>query len=123
MTHDFTHNPLIIRLVDPKIGSIIKSIVFVGSLEDDMINELKKPSKTTFNTIRQLIADNNISSFDDLYKHLYDNTAEYAVGCEGQVAIILNECIYQSNFKIDFEINFMSCISRIIDTVKTNKIL
>lgn len=89
-----------------------------NDFQTQIINELKKPSKTTFNTIRQLIADNNVSSFDDLYKHLYDNTAEYAVGCEGQIAVILNECIYQSNFKIDFEINFMSCIARIIEWKK-----
>ena len=88
-----------------------------------IIDELKKPSSKTFNNIRQIIADNSISSFDDVYKCLYDNTSEYAIGCEGQIAIILNECIYQSNFKVDFEINFMSCISRIIETLKTNKIL
>lgn len=86
-----------------------------------IIDELKKPSSKTFNNIRQIIADNSISSFDDVYKCLYDNTSEYAVGCEGQIAIILNECIYQSNFKVDFEINFMSCISRIIETLKINK--
>jgi DNA polymerase III delta prime subunit len=86
-----------------------------------IIDELKKPSSKTFNTIRQIIADNNISSFDDVYKCLYDNTSEYAVGCEGQIAIILNECIYQSNFKVDFEINFMACISRIVETLKSNK--
>jgi len=86
-----------------------------NDFQTQIVNELKKPTKTTFNTIRQLIADNNVSSFDDLYKYLYDNTAEYAVGCEGQIAVILNECIYQSNFKIDFEINFMSCIARIIE--------
>jgi hypothetical protein len=56
-----------------------------------------------------------------VYKYLYDNDNHYAVGCEGQIALILNECIYQSNFKIDLEINFMSCISRIIETLKTNK--
>jgi replication factor C small subunit len=88
-----------------------------------IIDELKKPSSKTFNTIRQIIADNNISSFDDVYKYLYDNDNHYAVGCEGQIAIILNECIYQSNFKVDLEINFMSCISRIIEVLKTNKIL
>jgi replication factor C small subunit len=88
-----------------------------------IIDELKKPSSKTFNAIRQIIADNNISSFDDVYKYLYDNDNHYAVGCEGQIAIILNECIYQSNFKVDLEINFMSCISRIIDVLKTNKIL
>jgi DNA polymerase III delta prime subunit len=88
-----------------------------------IIDELKKPSSKTFNAIRQIIADNNISSFDDVYKYLYDNDNHYAVGCEGQIAIILNECIYQSNFKVDLEINFMSCISRIIEVLKTNKIL
>ena len=55
MTHDFTHNPLIIRLVDPKIGSIIKSIVFVGSLEDDMINELKKLSVSDIDEITNVL--------------------------------------------------------------------
>ena len=59
-----------------------------NDFQTQMVNELKKPSKTTFNTIRQLIADNNISSFDDLYKHLYDNTSEYAVGAEGQIAYL-----------------------------------
>jgi len=92
-----------------------------NDFQTQIINELKKPSKTTFNTIRQLIADNSVSSFDDVYKHLYDNTAEYAVGCEGQIAIILNECIYQSNFKIDFEINFCAGISRIIEVLLNNK--
>jgi hypothetical protein len=84
---------------------------------------LKKPSNKTFNAIRQIIADNNISSFDDVYKYLYDNDNHYAVGCEGQIAIILNECIYQSNFKIDLEINFCAGISKIIEVLKSNKYL
>jgi replication factor C small subunit len=109
-------------IVDNKL-TLPKLLNSNSDVNKQIIDELKKPSKTTFNTIRQLIADNNISSFDDVYKYLYDNDNHYAVGCEGQIAIILNECIYQSNFKIDFEINFMSCISRIIETLKTNRIL
>jgi replication factor C small subunit len=96
-------------------------LVSNNDFNKQIIDELKKPSNKTFNTIRQIIANNNISSFDDMYKYLYDNDNHYAVGCEGQIAVILNECIYQSNFKIDLEINFMSCISRIIETLKTNK--
>jgi replication factor C small subunit len=96
-------------------------LVSNNDFNKQIIDELKKPSNKTFNAIRQIIANNNISSFDDVYKYLYDNDNHYAVGCEGQIAIILNECIYQSNFKIDLEINFMSCISRIIETLKTNK--
>ena len=98
-------------------------LVSNNDFNKQIIDELKKPSNKTFNAIRQIIANNNISSFDDVYKYLYDNDNHYAVGCEGQIALILNEHIYQSNFKIDLEINFMSCISRIIETLKTNKIL
>jgi hypothetical protein len=85
------------------------------------LDELKKPSNKTFNNIRQIIADNDVSSFEDVYKHLYECTNEYAVGCEGQIAVIINECLYQSNFRVDLEINFMSAISRIIETLKLNK--
>jgi replication factor C small subunit len=109
-------------IVDNKL-TLPKTLSSNNDVNKQIIDELKKPSKTTFNAIRQLIADNDISSFDDTYKYLYDNSNHYAVGCEGQIAVILNECIYQSNFKVDFEINFMSCISRIIETLKTNKIL
>jgi replication factor C small subunit len=88
-----------------------------------IINELKKPSNKTFNNIRQIVADNDVSSFEDVFKHLYECTNEYAVGCEGQIAVIINECLYQSNFRVDLEINFCAGISRIIETLKTNKIL
>lgn len=90
-------------------------------VQSKILNELKKPTIKTFNNIRQIIADNDVSSFEDVFKHLYECTNEYAVGCEGQIAVIINECLYQSNFRVDLEINFMSAISRIIETLKLNK--
>jgi DNA polymerase III delta prime subunit len=90
-------------------------------VQSKILDELKKPTTKTFNNIRQIIADNDVSSFEDVFKHLYECTNDYAVGCEGQIAIIINECIYQSNFRVDLEINFMSAISRIIEVLKTNK--
>ena len=92
-------------------------------VQNKILNELKKPTTKTFNNIRQIIADNDVSSFEDVYKHLYTCTNEYAVGCEGQIAVIINECIYQSNFRVDLEINFMSSISRIVSILNQNKIL
>jgi len=91
------------------------------NVQSKILDELKKPSTKTFNNIRQIIADNDVSSFEDVFKHLYECTNEYAVGCEGQIAVIINECLYQSNFRVDLEINFMSAISRIIETLKLNK--
>jgi DNA polymerase III delta prime subunit len=90
-------------------------------VQSKILDELKKPTTKTFNNIRQIIANNDVSSFEDVFKHLYECTNDYAVGCEGQIAIIINECIYQSNFRVDLEINFMSAISRIIEVLKTNK--
>jgi DNA polymerase III delta prime subunit len=90
-------------------------------VQSKILDELKKPTTKTFNNIRQIIADNDVSLFEDVFKHLYECTNDYAVGCEGQIAIIINECIYQSNFRVDLEINFMSAISKIIEVLKTNK--
>ncbi len=90
-------------------------------VQSKILDELKKPSNKTFNNIRQIVADNDVSSFEDVFKHLYECTNEYAVGCEGQIAVIINECLYQSNFRVDLEINFCAGISRIIETLKLNK--
>jgi replication factor C small subunit len=92
-------------------------------VQEQILNELKKSNKQTFNNIRQIIADNDISSFEDIFKFLYENTNQFAVGCEGPIAVIINECLYQSNFKIDLEINFCAGISRIIEIIKQNKII
>jgi replication factor C small subunit len=66
-------------------------------------------------TIRQIIADSNVKDFEELYRNLFEYSSKYAPGKEGMVAIILNEHLYQANFRIDKEINVMSAIAKIID--------
>jgi replication factor C small subunit len=109
-------------VVDNKLV-IPSTLVKNEDVNSKIVDELKKPSNKTFNNIRQIIADNGVSLFEDIYKHLYDSTNQYAVGCEGQIAIIINEGLYQSNFKLDLEINFMASISKIIEIIKQNRIL
>jgi hypothetical protein len=46
---------------------------------------------------------------------LYDNASIYADGKEGMVAIYINEYSYQSNFRIDKEINAMALIAKLIE--------
>jgi hypothetical protein len=53
-----------------------------------------------------------------MFRFLYDEASKYAPGNEGQVSIILSEMQYQSNFRIDKEINLMSTISQILKTIK-----
>jgi len=68
-------------------------------------------------TIRQIIADSNVKDFEELYRALFEYAPKYAPGKEGSVAIILNEHLYQANFRIDKEINVMSAIAKIIEVI------
>ena len=68
-------------------------------------------------TIRQIIADSNVKDFEELYRNLFEYASKYAPGKEGSIAIILNEHLYQANFRIDKEINVMSAIAKILEVL------
>jgi len=84
-----------------------------------MLSVIKELSTSkNWKNIRQIIADSGVKDFEELYRFLFDNSSKYASDREGSVAIILNEHLYQANFRIDKEINIMSAISKIIETIK-----
>jgi len=83
-----------------------------------VLGELKKSSSKSLNSIRQIIATSDIDNFDDLYKFLYDRLDEYAKGNEGLIIINIEESMYHANFVLDKEINFISCIAKILETIK-----
>ena len=70
--------------------------------------------KKSWRQIRQIIANANVQDFEELYRYLYDNASEFAPGKEGTVAYYINEYSYQSNFRIDKEINCMALINQLI---------
>ena len=84
-------------------------------VEDKIILELQNKNKKSFTTIRQLIADGDISDFESLYKKLYDESNKFADGREGMVTIIVSDSMFQSTTLIDKEICFCSCIARILE--------
>ena len=86
---------------------------------DKVLTELNK-KKPNWRTIRQIIADSNVSDFEGFYRYLYDKSKEYAPGKEGMIAYYINEYSYQSNFRIDKEVNCMALMSKIIETIKPN---
>jgi replication factor C small subunit len=96
---------------------IDKSILVSSNYMSEVVSELSK-SKTykskSFKTIRQIIADANVQDFEELYRYLYDNAHEFAPDKEGMVAYYINEYTYQSNFRIDKEINCMALINQLI---------
>jgi len=93
---------------------IDKSVLVSSNYMTQVLKELnqKKPS---WSTIRQIIANANVQDFEELYRYLYDNASVYADGKEGMVAVYINEYSYQSNFRIDKEINAMALIAKLIE--------
>ena len=84
-----------------------------------MLSIIKELSTSkNWKNIRQIIADSGVKDFEELYRFLFDNSSKYASDREGSVAIVLNEHLYQANFRIDKEINIMSAISKIIEIIK-----
>lgn len=79
-----------------------------------VVKELSK-SSPKFNEIRQIIANANVKDFEVFYRFLFDNASDFAPGKEGTVAIHINEYSFQSNFRIDKEINCMALIKQLIN--------
>ena len=102
---------------------IDSSILVSGSYHNHVLTLLKKPTSTTFNQIRQVIADSGANDYDDLFRFLFENVSEFAPNREGEVMIILSEMQYQSGFRIDKEINIMSCLSQILSVISSKKII
>ena len=109
-------NTLQLSNQDGKI-TMDKSLLVSNSYMTQVVKELQAKSPN-WRTIRQIIADANVNDFEELYRYMYDNASDYASGNEGMVAIYINEYTYQSNFRIDKEINCMALISRLIELAK-----
>jgi replication factor C small subunit len=92
-----------------------KTVLTSNNYIKEVLKELAGSKKWL--TIRQIIADSNVKDFEELYRNLFEYASKYAPGKEGMVAIILNEHLYQANFRIDKEINVMSAIAKIIDVL------
>ena len=84
-----------------------------------MLSIIKELSTSkNWKNIRQIIADSGVKDFEELYRFLFDNVSEYASGKEGSISIILNEHLYQANFRIDKEINISSALAKIVEIIK-----
>jgi replication factor C small subunit len=87
---------------------IIKNVTNSNYIEQ-IIDEVKSKKKTSFNIIRQIIVDNNVTFFDQLYKQIYDSFDS------PEITIIVADHLYKQSFVGDKEICFMACISKLLN--------
>jgi len=74
--------------------------------------------KDAFKNSRQLLADNSLRQFDDLYTFLFHNIDEFATNHLAQVIMILNEGQKASAHVVDHELNFMAMLVELLNEIK-----
>jgi DNA polymerase III delta prime subunit len=73
-----------------------------------------KSKKEKFDGIRQLLADNHVRDFNQMFRYLYDNVDTYANGFVSTIILIIAEAQYKDSFVVDHEINAMAMFIQII---------
>lgn len=96
-----------------------KEDVLQGDIKSKLIEMLKNANKKqAFADIRQLVADNGLKNFSDLYTELYEKVDEYSPNTPGEVILALAEGQFQEATVADREICFMATVIKILKTIK-----
>ena len=122
---------LIVNAGYPDIRRVINSAqrqVVDGKLKVDVNSVIQNDYKvkllesltpnTTMASIRQLLANNSVTDYNELYKLLYDELETYSHGKEAECILALAEGQYQDVQVVDKEINFMSTIVKLLRIIK-----
>ena len=103
------------QVVDSKL-KIDTSSIIQNNYKLQLIEHLSNGSK--LNDVRQLIADNSISDYSEIYKLLYDEVETYGKSNVAECILNIAEAQYQDVHVVDKEINFMSLIIRLLRILK-----
>ena len=103
------------QIVDGKL-KIDTSSVIQNNYKLQLLEMLSGGSK--LNDIRQLIADNSVSDYSEIYRLLYDEVDNYGEGKQAECIMNIAEAQFQDVNVVDKEINFMSLIIRIMRILK-----
>ena len=130
-TYELDDIALIVNAAYPDIRRVINSAqrqVVDGKLKVDVNSVIQSDYKikllesltpnTTMASIRQLLADNSVTDYNELYKLLYDEIETYSHGKESECILALAEGQYQDVQVVDKEINFMSTIVKLLRIIR-----
>ena len=74
--------------------------------------------KTAFKEIRQLLADNKVTDFADLFRLLYDEVDEYGKGHVAECILIIARYELSDGQVVDKEINAMAMLIELLGVIK-----
>mgnify|MGYP003132808063 FL=1 len=108
-------NSLQRQVVEGKLV-IDKSSIIQNNYKLQLLDMLSNQAK--FNEVRQLIANNSINDYSELFRLLYDEVDSYAKNNVPECIIAVAEGQYNDVHVVDKEINFMSTIMKIQERIK-----
>ena len=124
-TYELDDVALIVNAGYPDIRRVINSAqrqIVKGELKIDVLSVIQNDYKiqllemlsngAKLSVIRQLIADNSITDYSELYRLLYDEVDNYSNGKSEECILIIAEAQFQDTNVVDKEINFMSMLIR-----------
>ena len=92
------------------------SSIIQNDYKIQLLDKLSNGSKLS--ELRQLIADNSITDYSELYRLLYDEVDNFSKGKSEECILIIAEAQFQDVNVVDKEINFMSLIIRLLRLLK-----
>ena len=87
---------------------VLKTNIVDNNYTNLIISELKSNKPTSFNTIRQIVADAGLNDFTGVYKELHD------VYSSPEATIIIEEYLFHSTTIPDKEICFCAAIAKLL---------
>ena len=103
------------QVVDGKLKVDVNSVI-QNDYKVKLLESLTPNTKVT--SIRQLLADNSVTDYSELYKLLYDEIETYSHGKEAECILAIAEGQYQDVQVVDKEINFMSTIVKLLRIIR-----
>ena len=99
------------QVVDGKLKVDVNSVI-QSDYKIKLLESLTPNSKIT--GIRQLLADNSVTDYAELYRLLYDEIDTYSNGKVAECILAIAEGQYQDVQVVDKEINFISTIVKLL---------
>ena len=103
------------QVVDGKLKVDVNSVI-QNDYKVKLLESLTPNTKMA--SIRQLLADNSVTDYNELYKLLYDEIESYSHGKEAECILAIAEGQYQDVQVVDKEINFMSTIVKLLRIIR-----
>jgi hypothetical protein len=74
--------------------------------------------KSSFQNIRQLLADSKVTDFSDLFRLMFDTVDDWGTGHIAECILILSKYQQSDAVVVDKEINIMAMFVELIGTIK-----